>query len=159
VGVTALDGPRAPTARHHVTLTAVGRWWDLDVTALVRDDDPVEALDVALADRDLLPLLQPTDEPSVPATPVAAPLGLDALVEPGAIGLALHPPDLEEVLGIAAAGRSLPPKTTYVTPKLRSGLVVTPRGLAADADDPRDRGSPPYAPARGRRRRPRSHPA
>jgi uncharacterized protein (DUF1015 family) len=137
VGVTALDGPRAPTARHHLTLTAAGRWWDLDVTALVRDDDPVEALDVTLVERDLLPLLRPPDGSLRPATPVAAPLGLDALVEPGAVGLALHPPELEEVLDIASAGRSLPPKTTYVTPKLRSGLVVTPRGRTAGADRPR----------------------
>jgi uncharacterized protein (DUF1015 family) len=131
VTVTPLPTPRSPTAPHHVSLTAGGDWWDLDVTRLVRPGDLVEALDVRLVDRDLVPLLSGRDTPGaghlVP-TPVPAPQGLGALVAPGAVGLALYPPDVEAMLAVAAAGRSLPPKTTYVTPKLRSGLLVTPRG-------------------------------
>lgn len=154
VEVRPLSAAAAPSGPHRVTLTAGGRWWELDVRRLVRDDDPVAALDVTLVDRDLLPRLAeaagatgppPGTTGSLPGatgslpgaagqltvTPVAAPLGLEALVAPGAVGVALHPPTVATVLDIAAAGRTLPPKTTYVTPKLRSGLVVTPRPAPA----------------------------
>lgn len=124
VVVDALVGPAAPGRSHHLTLTAGGRWWHLDAAALARSGDVVESLDVRLAERDLVPLL--TDR-AVPVVPVAAPLGLEALVVPGAVGLALHPPSTEDVLAVADAGRDLPPKTTYIAPKLRSGLLVTPR--------------------------------
>jgi uncharacterized protein (DUF1015 family) len=124
VEVETLDGPAEPDRPHHLTLTAEGRWWHLDATALARSGDAVESLDVRLVERDLVPLL--TDR-VVPVVPVAAPLGSQALVVPGAVGIALHPPSIDEVLAVADAGRDLPPKTTYIAPKLRSGLLVTPR--------------------------------
>ncbi|WP_052664871.1 DUF1015 family protein [Nitriliruptor alkaliphilus] len=133
VGVSA-SGPNQPPHPHRIAMTADDRWWDLDVSALVRDDDLVEALDVRLVDRDLAPLLA-GDAPQAPSVTVPAPLGLGALVAPGAIGVALHAPDIETVLAVAAAGRSLPAKTTYVTPKLRSGLVITPRSPSDARDD------------------------
>lgn len=129
--VAALVGPQLPSGEHRVTLTAGGRWWELDVTPLVRDDDPVEALDVRVVERDLAPLLTGGGRDHPAPTPVPAPLGLAALVAPGAIGLALHPPGVDTVLAVATAGRSVPAKTTYVAPKLRSGLVVTPRSRSA----------------------------
>jgi uncharacterized protein (DUF1015 family) len=43
------------------------------------------------------------------------------------VGVTLHPPSVDEVLAVADAGRDLPPKTTYIAPKLRSGLLITPR--------------------------------
>jgi uncharacterized protein (DUF1015 family) len=124
VAVDALDGPAAPGQPHHLTLTADGRWWHLDATVLTRPGDVVERLDVRLVERDLVPLV--TDR-AVPVVPVAAPLGLEALVVPGAVGVTLHPPSVDEVLAVADAGRDLPPKTTYIAPKLRSGLLITPR--------------------------------
>jgi uncharacterized protein (DUF1015 family) len=126
VVVRPLTEAARPPEPHHVSLTATGRWWDLDASALVRDDDPVEGLDVRLVEGGLVPLLHGGGPPP-DVTPVADPLGLDALVAPGAIGLALYPPPFDTVLAIAAAGGVLPAKTTYVTPKLRSGLLVTPR--------------------------------
>jgi uncharacterized protein (DUF1015 family) len=61
------------------------------------------------------------------AVPVAAPAGLAALDEPGAVGVALAPPTIEQVMAVADAGLTMPAKTTYVAPKLRSGLLVAPR--------------------------------
>jgi uncharacterized protein (DUF1015 family) len=124
IAVTALESPGTPGRAHRVTLTADGRWWELDLARSARTDDVVESLDVRLVERDLIPLL--TDR-AVSAVPVPAPLGVDALVVPGAVGVALHPPPVTAVLAVADAGRDLPPKTTYIAPKLRSGLLVTPR--------------------------------
>jgi uncharacterized protein (DUF1015 family) len=43
------------------------------------------------------------------------------------VGIALAAPDVEAILQVSDLGATMPPKTTYVTPKLRSGLVITPR--------------------------------
>jgi uncharacterized protein (DUF1015 family) len=124
VTVRPFTAAAAPDRSRTVTLAAAGRWWQLGVSSLATDGDVVESLDVRLVERDLVPLV--TDRP-VPVVPVAAPLGLAALAAPGSVGFALHPPTVDEVLAVADAGRDLPPKTTYIAPKLRSGLLVTPR--------------------------------
>lgn len=41
-----------------------------------------------------------------------------------AIGFALHPPRIEDVMKVADAGGVMPPKSTWFEPKLRSGMVV-----------------------------------
>ncbi|MEX1162732.1 MAG: DUF1015 family protein [Nitriliruptor sp.] len=124
--VARLDRPAAPDRAHTVTLTAGGRWWHLDVSSLVRADDVVEALDVQLVERDVVPLVR-SEIPEAEVVAVPTPLGLGALDRPGSVGIALHPPAVEDVLTVARAGRTVPPKTTYITPKLRSGLLVTRR--------------------------------
>ncbi|MEX1177074.1 MAG: DUF1015 family protein [Nitriliruptor sp.] len=127
VPLTPVASPRSPDQPHTVTLVLDGSWWHADVRTLVRDEDVVEALDVRLVERDLLPLLQQRGRPVPVAVPVPAPLGLGALVRPGTVGIALYPPTIEHILAVAREGRTVPPKTTYVAPKLRSGLLVTLR--------------------------------
>ena len=41
-----------------------------------------------------------------------------------AVGFGLVPLDVEEIKAIADAGLVMPPKSTYIEPKLRSGLTV-----------------------------------
>jgi uncharacterized protein (DUF1015 family) len=126
---TPLAEARPPEVSGTVTVTVEGRWFLLDL----RDravDDAVEGLDVRLVERELLPILLGDEEGGAMGhrlEPIAAPAGLAELVQPGAVGLALAPPDVEAVLRVSDAGGTMPPKTTYVTPKLRSGLVVAPR--------------------------------
>ncbi|MFM7618338.1 MAG: DUF1015 domain-containing protein, partial [Bacteroidota bacterium] len=36
----------------------------------------------------------------------------------------IHPIEVTTVMHVADAGRTLPPKSTYILPKLRSGLVI-----------------------------------
>jgi uncharacterized protein (DUF1015 family) len=124
VGVRQLPTAATPDRAGTVTLAAAGGWWQLEVSSLAVDGDVVESLDVRLVERDLVPRV--TDR-SVPVVPVAAPLGLEALTAPGSVGFALYPPTVDQVLAVADAGRDVPPKTTYIAPKLRSGLLVTPR--------------------------------
>jgi uncharacterized protein (DUF1015 family) len=149
----AVDGPTAPSTPGTVVLTAEGRWLTVDLRDRVVDDE-IEGLDVRLVERELLPALlgDPAAAPSagaptagasgasgadasvaaqVAARPrvetVAAPAGLGALSRPDAVGIALAPPDVEAILRVSDRGATMPPKTTYVAPKLRSGLLVTPR--------------------------------
>jgi uncharacterized protein (DUF1015 family) len=120
-------GPREPGIVH---VTLDGRWWVIDLRDR-RADGPVESLDVRLVERELLePLARlgaDPDRPGVEVVAVPAPMGLDALVRPGSVGLALHPPTIDDVLAVAEAGAVMPAKSTYLAPKLRSGLIVVPR--------------------------------
>ena len=44
----------------------------------------------------------------------------------GAVVLLLHPVDLTTILDRADRGGIMPPKSTYIVPKLRSGIFVAP---------------------------------
>jgi uncharacterized protein (DUF1015 family) len=124
-----VDGPTVPEAPGTVTVVAGDRWWRIDLRAR-RHPGVVDGLDVALVGRELLdPLVRLV--PDAQVDPVAAPLGLGALTGPDAIGVALVGPALEEILQVASAGEVVPPKTTYITPKLRSGMLLLPRSAEA----------------------------
>jgi len=121
----------APEVPGIVHLTAEGRWWAIDLRDR-RAGGPVESLDVRLLERELLEPLgrlgaDPDRDGGIEVVAVPEPMGLDALVRPGSIGLALHPPCIDDVLAVADAGAVMPAKSTYLAPKLRSGLIVVPR--------------------------------
>ena len=122
----------APTRPGEIHLALAGHWWAADLRGRMRRDDPVEALDVRLAEREQVTPLRAhlaadAEAADVRVTAVAAPLGLPALEGPDPVGIALAPPSLEDLLRVAEAGATMPPKSTYVLPKLRSGLLVVPR--------------------------------
>lgn len=129
--VRELDGPQVPPAPGAVTVTAEGRWWLVQLPPTADADDPVEGLDVRRMERSLLPALLDTgdegSEPELRVEPSPAPAGLGALEGPATIGVALAPTGIEAMLQVADARGAMPPKTTYITPKLRSGLFLVPR--------------------------------
>jgi len=60
---------------------------------------------------------------------VEGPKGLDGLwrktvKSPTRIGFCLHPILMEEIMAIADAGKTMPPKSTWFEPRMRNGLVV-----------------------------------
>lgn len=91
--------------------------------------DLAAVLDAARAETEVIGRLRglAADADAVTVVPVPATAGTAALERPGAIGLALHPPDIEQLMAVAEAGRVMPYKSTYLVPKLRSGVVVVPR--------------------------------
>lgn len=58
-------------------------------------------------------------------------VGLDHLVvltdELGGVAFALHPVHLSQLMAVVDRGQTLPPKSTYFAPKVRSGLFLAPR--------------------------------
>jgi hypothetical protein len=123
---TPWDVPRAGT--WHVAVD--GRWFRRDEDGEqaadatgVAGDDPRAVLDVVRAGRWL------TDHLGVPAARLRAvpPGAAGSLAAPGVLGVALHPPSWDQVRAVTATGATLPAKSTYVTPKLRSGIVVVAR--------------------------------
>lgn len=119
-----------PTGPGDVRMFLEGRWWRLSVPP--RAQDPVGRLDVqALQDRVLGPLLG-IDDPrtSKRITFVGGIRGtapLEAAVRGGqaAVAFSLAPVSAEQLLAVADAGRTMPPKSTWFEPKLRSGLFVS----------------------------------
>jgi uncharacterized protein (DUF1015 family) len=105
-------------------------WWRLDLRAR-RRSGAVESLDVRLAEREVIaPLLGVEPDAAVPAGRVhaiAPTAPLAELARPGTVGIALPAPGVAAMLEVADAGAEMPAKTTYVTPKLRSGLLIAPR--------------------------------
>ena len=135
--VIDLPGAAAPDGPGEVTVAGGGRWWRVRLPAPANASDPVEALDVVRTERHLLAPLsggrqrragppQPlTDGPEVTAVaPTDVP---DELERDGQVTVVLHPPSWAEVRAVVEAGHTMPPKSTYVAPKQRSGLVVVPR--------------------------------
>jgi uncharacterized protein (DUF1015 family) len=124
----ALPGPGLPERRGIVHLVVAGSWWRIEVGDRGRPE-PGGSLDAAIIEHEVLvPLgtLAPGPAPA-PIVPVPGPVGLDALDRPGAVGVVLLPVTLTELLAVTSAGHVLPQKSTYLLPKLRSGVLLVPR--------------------------------
>ena len=110
-----------------------GRAYTLRVRPGVAPDDPAGSLDVnILQERILRPLLGIEDPRSDPRLDYR-PGDFDArslarLQEEGwRLAFATCPPSIEALMAVADAGETMPPKSTYFVPKLRSGIFVCRR--------------------------------
>lgn len=121
-------GP-VPSGPGDVRMFLDGRWWRLHVAP--KSQDPVGRLDVqALQDRVLGPLLG-IDDPRTSKRisfvgGIRGTAPLEAAVRSGeaAAAFSLAPVTAEQLLAVADAGRTMPPKSTWFEPKLRSGLFI-----------------------------------
>ncbi|MEO1130391.1 MAG: DUF1015 family protein [Planctomycetota bacterium] len=107
-----------------------GRWLELTLDS-IDHADPVASLDYQLlSDRVLGPLLGITDIRTDGRIDfvggIRGPGELRRRVTEGraAVGFAMAPVTIEQLLAVADAGRIMPPKSTWFEPKLRSGLLV-----------------------------------
>lgn len=118
-----------PSAPGEICMLTGGVWRRLRFAGR-RPDDPVEGLDVSLLHNRILgPVLGVTeiDDPRLSLV-----MGADAVTrlesrargDERVMGFALYPVPIEQLLAAADAGRLMPPKSTWFTPKPRSGLVV-----------------------------------
>lgn len=141
VALRPLERPDATPARGTVHLSVAGHWFSLELPAPDDGDvshgrdgrDPVAALDASRAQSAVVERLRTlADDPAaVRVVPVPATAGPEPLSRPGSVGLALHPPSIDELLTVASVGAQMPFKSTYLVPKLRSGVVVVARTATA----------------------------
>jgi uncharacterized protein (DUF1015 family) len=109
-----------------------GRWYHAHVRPGTFDaSDPVAALDVSIAqDQILEPLFGITDPRTSKDVDfvggIRGPEELERRVreEGWSLALHLHPTRIEQLIAVSAAGKLMPPKSTWFEPKLRSGLFV-----------------------------------
>ena len=106
-------------------------WQTLTPKEPVSSKDPIASLDVSLLqDRLLSPVLgigDPRTDPRIDF--VGGIRGTKELEERvrsgrGAVAFAMFPTQISDVMAIADAGVTMPPKSTWFEPKLRSGLFV-----------------------------------
>ncbi len=113
-----------------------GRWWKL-VMPEPETDSPVGRLDVERLRVDVVERLLGVDElkPDSGADYVPAPNGIDEVVrrcdEDGRIGFLMYPTSIEDLMAVADAEELMPPKSSYVAPKPRSGIFMRVLGTGA----------------------------
>lgn len=118
-----------PSVLGDVHMLLDGRWHRLRFTG-ERPTDPVARLDVCLLhERILAPAFGVEDDHDprlafVVGDDAASRLEEVARSDPATIAFALHPTPVGELFAVADAGRTMPAKSTWFTPKPRSGLVV-----------------------------------
>jgi uncharacterized protein (DUF1015 family) len=121
-----------PAHLHNMSMYLGGKWYSLTVKSkYINDSDPVGALDAALLSEHILsPVLNIHDlKTDKRVIFVNGTKGLEELknhVDGGKmkVAFALYPVVLEQLKRIADNNCIMPPKSTYIEPKLRSGLLV-----------------------------------
>ncbi len=126
------NAPPRPTAPGLCSLYLDGAWYGLKLEPAV-GADAVSSLDVSvLQDRLLAPVLGIADPRTSPRIDfiggIRGPDELVKLVKEGraAAAFSMHPVTVEQLMAISDAGQTMPPKSTWFEPKLRSGLLLHP---------------------------------
>ena len=127
--VRRTDGPVLPREHGTTGMWLRDSWYELSLDPARIPDDPVASLDASLLqDLVLGPILgikDPTRDPRISF--VGGARGTDELVRragDGGVAFSMHATAIDELLGVADAGRLMPPKSTWFEPKLLSGLFI-----------------------------------
>jgi uncharacterized protein (DUF1015 family) len=122
----------SPAKRGEFSMFLDDQWYRLRAPkSLVENPDPVESLDAAILQTQVLGPILGIEDPrtsnridfvgGIRGTQV---LGEHVRANPGSVAFSMYPTSVEELINVADAGRVLPPKSTWFEPKLRSGLLV-----------------------------------
>lgn len=136
--VGTLEEARPQQARE-VGVYHRGRWFRLQLPEPVTDS-PVGQLDVERLRADVvLPILGVDElEPDSGADYVPAPNGIDEVVrrcdDDGMVGFLMYATSVEDLMAVAEAHELMPPKSSYVAPKPRSGIFLRILGTGATSD-------------------------
>ena len=128
--IASFEEPVRPRSSHEFGMYLAGRWYQLTIRPELVPQDPIGRLPITILARNVIePLLGITD----PRTDkridfVGGARGLSELerrVSSGemAVGFALYPTQMEDLMAVADAGGIMPPKSTWFEPKLRDGLL------------------------------------
>ena len=122
--------PYAPVQKGTFGMYLDGTWYALKILPQYRSADPVKGLDVSiLQDHLLAPVLgigDPRTDQRIDF--IGGIRGLKELErrvgEDMEVAFSIYPTSIEELLSVADAGLLMPPKSTWLEPKLRSGLFI-----------------------------------
>ena len=123
--------PCHPPRRHTFGMYLGGKWYLLEAKDHILSHDPVDGLDVSILQDSLLaPVLaigDPRTDKRIDFVGGIRGLGeLERRVDSGEMQVAfsIFPTAMDELMAVADAGRTMPPKSTWFEPKLRSGLFI-----------------------------------
>ena len=107
-----------------------GKWYKLTAHKDIMSDDPVDGLDVAVLQDNLLAPVLGIGEPKTDKRIdfVGGIRGLSELEkrcrEDCVVAFSMYATSIAELFAVADAGKLMPPKSTWFEPKLRSGLFI-----------------------------------
>jgi uncharacterized protein (DUF1015 family) len=121
-----------PFAKHNLSMYLQGKWYSLNAKKeILQTKNPVKSLDAWLLSEYILsPVFNihnlKTDKRIHFIAGIKGMEELQKLVdeEKYKIAFGLYPVTIEQLKQIADSNNSMPPKTTWIEPKLRSGLVI-----------------------------------
>jgi uncharacterized protein (DUF1015 family) len=131
--ISEIDFKKAkPKSKHHFAFYSEGKWYHLKLKkGIIKTKDPLSNLDAEILNRLILePVLGikdlKTDERISFLGGNHGLSGLKKSVDDGKTkaAFALFPVSANELMKIADNKQIMPPKSTYIEPKLRSGLVI-----------------------------------
>lgn len=125
------EGPYKPEELHTFGMYLEGNWFKLTAKEEIITDDPVLGLDVSILQKELLEPVLAIGDPRTDKRIdfVGGIRGLEELerrVDSGEMKLAfsMFPTSMAELMDVADEGMTMPPKSTWFEPKLRSGLFI-----------------------------------
>jgi len=121
-----------PTKKHQLSMYVDNQWYSLDAKeSIYNAKDPIDSLDSAILTKYILsPIFDISDlrtDKRIAFVPgVRGSSELKKQVDEGkaAIAFGLFPVTMEHLKWIADTNNIMPPKTTWVEPKMRSGLII-----------------------------------
>ena len=119
-----------PSIKGEISMYLDGKWYGLKVREETRPKDPVEGLDVAVLQNQLLaPVLGIQDPKTDDRIDFVGGIRGLAELEKRAqtdckVAFAMYATSIDELFDVADAGLLMPPKSTWFEPKLRSGLFI-----------------------------------
>lgn len=119
-----------PERKGQMTMYLHGLWYRLKARAEYIQNDPVEGLDVAYLQRELLGPVLGIRDPRTDSRIdfVGGIRGMEELKRRAdsdmEVAFAMYPTSIRELFSVADAGLLMPPKSTWFEPKLRSGLFI-----------------------------------
>lgn len=130
--LTMLKYGSAPDANHTMHFCIDKQWYRLKLnTALIDENHPVKSLDADLLTELILkPILNIEDLKTsdavdfLPGTFNAQEFEREMKKNNFHLGFMLYPVNIHQIKAVADAGLYMPPKSTWVEPKLRSGLTI-----------------------------------
>lgn len=131
VSLANSDGAYHPEDKHNFGMYLGGKWYKLTAKSGTFDEnDPVDRLDVSILQKNLLtPVLaigDPRTDKRIDFIGGIRGLGeLERLVDGGmSVAFSMYPTTLDDLMSIADASMTMPPKSTWFEPKLLSGLFI-----------------------------------
>ncbi|HEX7470770.1 MAG TPA: DUF1015 family protein [Verrucomicrobiae bacterium] len=124
------NGKAQPVAKHELGLFIAGQWHTLNFKPqFTATSDPIERLDVTILQKQILAPVFGIDDPRTSkginfVGGIRGTAELEKLVNSGeyACAFSMFPTSIEDLMEIADAGGTMPPKSTWFEPKLRDAM-------------------------------------
>jgi len=124
--------PYLPAIPHTFGMYLRSKWYKLSASEkIIMHHDPVESLDVQILQKNLLGPVLNIDDPRTNRRIdfVGGIRGLGELMkkvdhEGFSVAFSFYPTSITDLMKIADAGKTMPPKSTWFEPKLLSGLIM-----------------------------------